>query len=224
MGLISFVVTGCARSGTSYIAKAIMASGVCCSHERTFGKRTVWNGLPKIHKDDLNTWGDSSWWTAAFVQDLPKGVAVLHQVRNPVKVIRSFWTLSLSSFKKFIKQNTPAKVFEEREDDLLFYMKHWITWNELIERRKTDIPSGVYLRYRIEDLRFPAKTALMVAEAAGIDPGLFFDTIHGLKTDINHRKARKQLTWWDIPESPWKERLRSLAARYGYTEEDLAAA
>ena len=225
MGLISFVVTGCARSATTYTAKAIMGSGVYCSHERSFGSRTVWNGLPNIHKDDLDgTWGDSSWWTAAFMSQLPGEVAVLHQVRNPVKNIRSFWTLNLESLKRFIEKHTPEQAFEKQEDELLFYMKHWITWNKLIESRQTTAPGSVYYRYKIEDLRFPSEAALRVAEIVGVSPGAFFDTVHGLKRDINHRGPVSNVTWRDIPESSWKERLRSLATRYGYTEEELVAA
>jgi hypothetical protein len=238
MGLISFVITGCARSATGYIAKAIEASGVYCSHERVFGNRTVYNGLPNIYKDELGTWGESSWWIPPLIHELPEQVAVLHQVRNPVKVIRSFWTLNFREFK-WTKRGVPDWAFENRkDDDLLFYMKHWIAWNQLIESRETKVSNGVYYRYRIEDLRLPpkktatelktcvhwAKTALRVAEITGLNPTAFFDTIQWLKKDINHRMPKKHLTWQDIPESFWKERLRNLAARYGYTEAELAAA
>jgi len=222
MGLISFVVTGCARSATGYTAKAIEQSGVYCSHERVFGNKTVFNGQMNVHKSEFDTWGESSWWAARLVDKLPEQVAVLHQVRNPIKVIRSFWTLNLRAFK-WIRHGM-LQVFEDSDDDLLFYIKHWIAWNKLIESRQTTAPGSVYYRYRIEDLCFPNSVASKVAEIAGVDPGIFSDTLSKLKKDINHRKPKSKITWRDVPESTWKAALCRLAARYGYTEEELALA
>lgn len=82
-----FVVTGCGRSGTSYAATVLTAAGIPCGHEELFHPRV--RSLP-----DFGTRrGDASWLAAPFVSKLPDGTVVLHQVRDPVQVIGSFYGL-----------------------------------------------------------------------------------------------------------------------------------
>jgi hypothetical protein len=77
-----FVVTGTARSGTTYMAALLGGLGLDLGHEDLFGPRTRsfdgWHG--KL--------GDSSWLAAPFLGDLGDAL-VFHQVRHPLKVARS---------------------------------------------------------------------------------------------------------------------------------------
>lgn len=77
-----FVVTGTARSGTAYAAMLLSGLGLRIGHEDVFGPRTRsfdgWQGQD----------GDSSWLAAPFLDQLPDAL-VLHQLRHPLKVVRS---------------------------------------------------------------------------------------------------------------------------------------
>lgn len=78
-----FVITGCARSGTGYTARLFTQLGVETEHETVFSPYAEtfagWGAAP----------GESSWLAAPFIDRLPAGTVVLHQVRHPVDVIRS---------------------------------------------------------------------------------------------------------------------------------------
>ena len=78
-----FVVTGCARSGTAYIARLLTALGIECGHEAVFTPYTRhFDGFGAVR-------GDSSWLAVPFLDELPAGTVVLHQVRHPDAVVRS---------------------------------------------------------------------------------------------------------------------------------------
>ncbi|HEY8217673.1 MAG TPA: hypothetical protein VIH82_11095 [Acidimicrobiia bacterium] len=72
-----FVVTGCARSATTYTARLLSAAGCSCTHEAVFGPHTTgfagWRAAQ----------GDSSWLAVPFLSQLPRETIVIHQVREP---------------------------------------------------------------------------------------------------------------------------------------------
>lgn len=76
-----FVVTGCGRSGTKYMAHLLSAAGVECGHERAYNanRRGEW---------DPGQRADSSWMAATY---LPLDVPVVLLVRHPLAVVKS-WT------------------------------------------------------------------------------------------------------------------------------------
>lgn len=80
---VHFVVTGCARSGTGYTAALFNELGMQCGHDEVFGpRREGFTGFRPFL-------GESSWMTAPFLARLPEGTVILHQVRDPAKVIAS---------------------------------------------------------------------------------------------------------------------------------------
>lgn len=77
-----FVVTGCARSGTTYMGTVLAGLGLRIGHEAVFGPRTrSFEGWGDRH-------GDSSWLAAPFLGEIGDAL-VFHQVRHPLKVVRS---------------------------------------------------------------------------------------------------------------------------------------
>ncbi|MCB0909178.1 MAG: hypothetical protein KDB63_18895 [Nocardioidaceae bacterium] len=77
-----FVVTGCARSGTTYMAALLSGIGLRVGHEVVFGPRTRrFEGWQGQH-------GDSSWLAAPFLDQIDDAL-VFHQVRHPLKVVKS---------------------------------------------------------------------------------------------------------------------------------------
>jgi hypothetical protein len=78
-----FVVTGCARSGTTYLAELFTALGLPCGHEAVFAPATShFAGFGSRR-------GDSSWLAVPFLDELPPNTVVIHVVREPSAVIRS---------------------------------------------------------------------------------------------------------------------------------------
>ena len=92
-----FVVTGCARSGTGYTARLLTDLGVPCDHEALF--------TPYTERFDgfSGTRGDSSWLAVPFIDQLPAGTVVLHQVRHPKAVVSS-----LLGIRFFADDRTPV--------------------------------------------------------------------------------------------------------------------
>ena len=77
------MVTGCARSGTAYMAAVFSRLGLSCGHEVVFGPRARrFDGFGGQH-------GDSSWLAAPFLSQLPEDTLILHRVRHPLRVVRS---------------------------------------------------------------------------------------------------------------------------------------
>lgn len=82
LDLRPFVVTGCARSGTTYMSAVVSGLGLRFGHEVVFGPRTrAFEGWQGQH-------GDSSWLAAPFLDQIGDA-PVFHQIRHPLKVVRS---------------------------------------------------------------------------------------------------------------------------------------
>jgi hypothetical protein len=86
-----FLITGCARSGTGYTASLFSELGVPCGHEAVFTPySTGFEGWGTAQ-------GESSWLAVPFVEQLPAGTVVLHQVRHPAAVIGSLLAIGFFS-------------------------------------------------------------------------------------------------------------------------------
>lgn len=79
-----FVVTGCGRSGTKFTATVFAQLGFRCGHEEVF--------VPTLDRfrGFGEAQGDSSTLAVPFLDQLERGTLVLHQVRHPLDVIRSY--------------------------------------------------------------------------------------------------------------------------------------
>ncbi|OFX31117.1 MAG: hypothetical protein A2Z07_03490 [Armatimonadetes bacterium RBG_16_67_12] len=96
--------------------------------------------------------GDSSWLAAPYLSSLPRGTAVLHQVRDPIPVIRSLVRIRFfdtpSPFRLFAEAHLPSvKTGTLLERSL----RYWVEWNRLIQRAE-HVPHLRYVRYRVEDV------------------------------------------------------------------------
>jgi hypothetical protein len=91
IALPHFVVTGCARSATTYTAQLLSAAGAPCTHEAVFGPRTArfsgWGAAS----------GDSSWLAVPFLEELPAETVVVHQLREPRRAIDALVRFQLFS-------------------------------------------------------------------------------------------------------------------------------
>lgn len=116
---MKFIITGCGRSGTNYVASRLNSAGVNCGHENVF---TV-NG-PVLDASYYD--GDSSWFAAPYLGNVFPDACVLHVVRNPLKVIESFHKIGLCASYRY-RHITKGKGLK----DVFSYRKNPI---KLIER------------------------------------------------------------------------------------------
>lgn len=185
----SFVVTGCGRSGTMYTAEVLRAAGVRCGHEQVFTPRG-----PRLEVDGLD--GDSSWLSVPHLDRLPPDTLVLHQLRAPMAVIRS-WVAKgrfrrwhpegslpkhvakrllrrppggLYAYRQYIRHHAPAVFAERSEADRA--ARYWLLWNEMAEANARHLD---YHRYWVHQMDEPFLRGLLRqvgAEEARVDAAL----------------------------------------------------
>lgn len=231
-----FIVTGCARSGTLFTASALAALGHRCGHEALFTPEC--RDVPAF--DDAQ--GDVSWLAAPFIDRLPAGTIVVHQVRTPLAAIRSmvgvrmFQTrphplmglryrmqhhhirfarpITNPRFIRFAAAHCPQAFESAHEVDRA--ARYWVDWNRRIEDAASS--AGLpYHRIRVEDLDDAALVDLdhlLGGRADGHDASRVRSML-GTKT---HRARQvPPVTLEDLGDPSLRQELVALAARYGYT-------
>jgi len=209
------LVTGCGRSGTSFICSVLAQ----CKQPLDLGHES-WIG-----KDGIAS------WLLAFDKKPPRGPQnvtyrdfdiVFHQVRHPLGVISSLHTAGQESWE-FFKECVPElkahswpymrrqKVHPQDADThLLACAKCWYYWNLQAEKI-------AQWTYQVEKLP-------EVFEQFCHNVGIPYDAdvfCKKLKTDS--RKTRRdyvQICWSDIQELSPKlcKKIQQLARRYGYEQ------
>ncbi len=193
----TLLITGCARSGTTYIAKVLQQSGLEIGHE-------------KMQRD-----GVAAWQFAANPVGVKRGVNLnktefdhtFHQVRHPLKVISSvFVTENRHSWNYILKQVPEIKI---QDSHLVKCAKYWYYWNLKAEQKAE-------WTYRIEDLdkiwdTFQERLGEKIAKnALALVP----------KNSNTAGSKVKEFTWEDLKRelpSDLFEKIQALAQKYGYT-------
>lgn len=186
------LITGCPRSGTTYLAMLMQAYGLEVGHERA-GRH-----------------GISSFALAVDGPDGPWGPArrryrferVIHIVRDPVAAIASFATMGPRAWQYFNAYiYAPPSLPVVHRGALA-----WVGWNRLIEAQPHDV------RLRVED----AATALPALLHSWGWPAVRRGPLPPSNTNT---RPHGPLTWSDIedalPPDLFAE-LAAMAARYGY--------
>lgn len=229
---LSFVVTGCARSGTAFASRLMSILGLPCEHEKVFSRRAVTSGSLDLSQPERDRWGESSCMAAPVLDRLPRGAVVFHQVRNPVKVVRSLmgWNMFLrpyNAFSEFTLQHLPE--ISPDEPRLRQCMKYWTGWNRLVERMGR-YDHLVYERYRLEDLsRLETGTLQRVAGLLGHarEADACRRTLEAVPTNYNTRRRHPgdpAVKWSSLPDGEVKDQMRELARSYGYSRGELEEA
>jgi hypothetical protein len=235
-----FVVTGCARSGTLFMAEALSRLGHPCGHEVLFTPDTT--TLPDFGNAD----GDVSWLAAPFVDQLPAGSVVLHQVREPLATIRSLVGMRVFQtrphvgmdlryrlqhlhvrvarpivnprFVRFAADHCPEAF--RPDDEPSRAATYWIRWNQLIQDRAEARDDLVYRRYRVEDLDDELLVELdgLLGGNATVDEAAEVRTALGTST---HRTRQVDaVALHDLATPATRQALPTAAADFGY---DLSA-
>lgn len=223
-----FVITGCGRSGTTYIAELLSRLGCTCTHEKFFtGKGEPSRIAEYLARAGLRPlqwrmppYGEAAWEAAPLLSLLPDDTPVFHQVRHPLEFIRSrqkkgwihgrFRHRHLPQLPRYNKARFAALPLAQQVDLLAHF---WIGWNALVEDRVGERP---YLCYRIEDFDLE----LLLEILARVDFPHDQDAVGGvfaeLPTDVNTRgRKRDDITLELLPGATRRE-LEVAAARYGY--------
>ena len=206
--MLRFLVVGTFRCGTAYTAQVLNRMGIACGngwvHTPDGGRR-----YPEI---DLL--GDATPLAMPLAIAFPG--LVLHQVRDPLKVIgslvgsaRSRNPLTFGPVGEVV-----ARHFVVHGDLLVDAMRYYVEWNARCERH------DAYLRYRVEDLdtrRF-VRIADMIGRA--VDDTTVARAIEEVPTDVLTRYSAETIRWGELPEGPYRDALARQAERYGYPAAD----
>lgn len=218
-----FLITGCGRSGTGYTAQLLTALGLPCGHETIFS-------LPAVVKERV-AWpktypGDSSWLAVPYLAELPAGTAILHQVRDPLAVVRSFSRI------RFFQEQVPYREFLERHLEGLAEcepfeaaLRYWDEWNAKAEEA-AQIEGLAYLRYRLEDLSEELVGRILEFIGHPHDPTRVHDAVVTHPTNYNTRgdlRIDSGISWAALPECSAKSAAARRAKRYGYRLEKASA-
>ena len=190
------LVTGCGRSGTTYMNVFLRASGWDVNHE--------WMGGD----------GSVSWLLGAETDKAPWGPLardfefehIFHQVREPLKVIQSFYNSPPLATWLWISHCIPQVKMSDTK--LTKCAKYWIHWNKMVEAKAE-------WRYRIEDFDVQYKE---MGRRLGVefDPAI----LAGVSKKTNTRGPPARTITWGILrkelDPPVYRQVRNLAKRYGY--------
>lgn len=196
----SYVITGCAASGTAWAARIMTELGSPCGHQRVFGRFRPRGGCE----------GESSWMAVGRLPDVPQ----LLLVRNPLHVVRSL-TQKLS---RFLSDDDPAVASTEyvrmlhpeifqAQDHLGRVLRYVATWDQLPLCHEKIEKIGPYrLREIYQHLTGRDITAKLCAVA-----------LANVGKQVNsHAGDQSPLTWTDISEHPDGAGVVSKAQRLGY--------
>lgn len=198
------LVTGCGRSGTMFVSEVLKRSGVNASHEKYFDI-------------DVHSWPESSsgvevsWLAAPYLDELPKDVRVVHLVRHPLDVVRSFLGIRFfersegSEFLGFVLDHCWDVGHEGPIDQALGY---WLRWNKMISpfsevRVRVETMEPIVLYYLFE--QFGIEVSRQRLEESCVELG----TRH-------NGRDRADTTSSEILDRPLGKKVQRLAGVYGY--------
>jgi hypothetical protein len=207
------LITGCGRSGTTYIVKLLEKNGIILGHERIKKDGTgSWyaavNGVinpflrPGEKKGDFSGPFECQYHKCHFQH-------IFHQVRDPLSVISSWYYNRMKAWE-FIYANVPQ--IKRHEPHLAKCAKYWYYWNLKAEKIAE-------WRYRIEDIN-----KIFEEMAQRLKRPLDRSTLKLIEKDSNARnKDFNSITWKDLRQVLSRRdfiNLQRLARKYGYATRD----
>jgi hypothetical protein len=225
---LRLVIVGLPRSGTRFAAHLSRPLGLRCGHEWVFDapRPPLKTALGSLLNPQLGrAQADASWLAAPQLDRLPPTASILHQIRNPVHVVRSLMGIRffqrpphdrLYGYTQFACQHLP----DLPADPLEACMAFWVRWNRLIESHRG--PHD-YLAYRLEDLA-SGDSATLAQFARRISAGnvqQLSAALAHLPNDVNRRQRDGSIAFRSLPAGRWKDQLVQQAAGYGYSVVEL---
>jgi len=201
------LVAGTGRSGTAYIHQLFDALGVDSSHEGIYGPR----GPERWPADRLV---ESSWLSVPYLGDLPTQTVVVHQVRNPIKVGRSFLGRTFfkrkdaaTPYSRFVREHEPS-VFEAKDARHRF-IRYYVAWNLRVERHAA-------FRYAVEDVDEDLVERLLALLGIERPRSEIQAALDVTSRTANTGPSGLPFEWHELPVVRASHDFLRLAQRYGY--------
>lgn len=229
---LQYLVTGTGRCGTVFMARLLTSVGVPCGHETIFdwqgqyGAKQRLTGKRKLElsiasrrqfnpvteqSQTVSEWvnpseivAESSYMAAPFLEEIT--CPVIHVVRHPVKVVRSFCDYigyfqtqnSGNTYERFMYRYVPDLKLDMPQYDrgCLYY----VLWNEMIERHESA------LFHRVEDGSEPVLEYLAKQGPCFNERG----------TNTYQKKTAQRFDVDKIASQEIKSRFVAIGERYGY--------
>lgn len=194
------LITGCARSGTSYAAIALDMCGLHLKHESSYGEHGIVSWFMAV---------DSAYQPYKIPITKCKFKHVFLQVRNPLKAIASIETEPMESWC-YVQQFLPQ--IHLNEPNIIKAAKYWYYWNLMAEQKAEWI-------YRIEDLDLVINE---MSERLGID--LDKNGLNLVPRNTNTRGNREYYKWEDLKRALDPKlylNIVNMAKRYGYAVDTI---
>jgi len=212
-----FVVSGCGRSGIGHTASILTALGAPCGHGVIFKPETFQAAGPLVWP--ANAAGDASWYAAPFLGRLPEGSTVLHQVREPIAVIRSVLRSGVleaeGADRRFAERYQPELALG---GPTVRAMRYWVEWNRMVEA-VADYDDLRYRRHRLEGLDVDGVTHLCAALGLRRSPEVIQRVLDSRPRNLNTRGDKRRdvsVNWSTLPKGALLDELVELATSYGY--------
>jgi hypothetical protein len=228
-----FVIAGCSRSGTTYMAKLMSNLGLACGHERIFN---IWRicGIGELTEPMVNFFeadskqGDASFLSIPYLNQLPEGTVILHQVRNPLEVIRSHMGIRFfadppvpsiylanehAQILDFLRKHSPEMF--QTDSEIARCMRYWYFWNRIAEEAKSNA-SLTYLRYRVEDIDPALMRRIVLSIQPDFDENKCRQALDLLGKKTNTRPRDTTWTWDNLPSGLEKDQVLKQSRLYGY--------
>lgn len=218
------LITGCGRSGTAYLAEVLTAGGDPCGHEAAYDVRGV-HATPAAY--------ESSWYAVAHLREIAPGTPVLHLVRDPLRVMASFYRIGLASalplrqvsygrgawrafrlHRRSVRRRWEGVLRHRRflarhgalgdgRDEIGRLAAYWTEWNRMCEAACLD--RGLpYRRVRLEEVD------------SRLDEIAAFLRLRGTPRRLPPANLKQNYGPRPMPATPLPEDTRRLAAAYGY--------
>jgi len=215
------------------MANLLSKLGLPCGHERIFN---IWrichienfeDPMIAFHNPDTKQ-GDASFLSIPYLDQLPAGTVVLHQIRNPLKVIQSHMGIRF-----FADPYVPSMNLAEEHPQILSFigahcakiiageteiqrcMRYWYLWNRLAERAR-DKPGLIYMRYRIEELDIPLLENILKRISPDFRANNYDDALQSISKKTNTRARDEYWTLDNLPPGDDKNQVLEAARSYGY--------
>jgi hypothetical protein len=172
--------------------------------------------------------GDASFLSIPYLDRLPAGTVVLHQIRNPLKVIQSHMGIRFFSdpyvpsmnlaeehpqILSFIRIHCPKIL--EADNEIGRCMRYWYLWNRLAERAQHN-PALIYLRYRVEDIDIALLEKIIQQIAPGFVTYKHPEALQSISKRTNTRTRDDSWTLDRLPSGEDKNEVIEAARSYGY--------
>lgn len=198
---MKLLITGCGHSGTRYLAKLLTEAGFDAGHEKEFG---IFGSSADKHDIEVSWLGAVMQPVDAVLAESDPALPVLHVIRDPIKVIDSFYTQGIfrkvDAYADYVRNHIDLDPDYPEAD-------YWLKWNELAESIATR-------SFNLE----------------GLDINAFLDAVAGAVGEAPRTKAQRIAAHrvGVVGETPNKKhlglskyknlsKLKAYAERFGYT-------